>query len=109
MTQIIQGTVKIRLQVKSGPGSSYGSAGELSPGDRIEADRNQAQWLHLTKINGAAVTGEKWASDGGQAYISWSWRTVTDPGVTTPPPDGKPLFIVGVFPDGSVCKYVLTP
>jgi hypothetical protein len=66
----------------------------LHPGDTIEADRNQGQWLHLRKINSAPVTDEAWASAGSrQQYIQWSLVTVPDE-----PPAAS--HVVELFIDG---------
>lgn len=84
---MITGTALGAVKIRTGPGTTFPETGEyLQKGDTIEASENQAQWLHLTKINGVAVQGTKWASAGmNEQYINWS--EVPDPG---PGPDPEP-------------------
>ena len=74
------GSVNIRTAPNGDPTGRY-----LLKGDKIEADKNQNQWLHLTKINGVTQTDPNlWASAGtSQQYISW--QIVTDPPPVDPP------------------------
>jgi len=78
--QVIQGTVKDIVRIKQLPGGAdFDPPRTLQKGQRIEADRNQAQWLRLTKINDIPVADEQWVSAGpSQQYIEWSWVTVPD-------------------------------
>jgi lysozyme len=87
MAQIIRGTALgnvTRRQTAGGAG--FVPARYLVTGDRIEADRHEYQWLHLTKINDAAVSGDEWVSAGTlQQYISW--QLVDVPTEPEPPTD----------------------
>lgn len=96
--QVIRGTAKGTVKIRQSPsGPDYVPPRSLSAGDTIEADRNDRQWLHLTRVNGAPVTGEQWVSAGtNQQYIEWSWVTVPD---EPPPPSSHvvELYIDGVL------------
>lgn len=94
--QVIQGTAKATVRIRQSPaGADFNPPRFLAPGDTIEADRNERQWLHLTKINGGVVTDEQWVSAGSnQQYIEWSWVTVTD----EPPPASS--HVVELYIDG---------
>jgi len=78
--QVIQGIAKGNVKIRQSPaGGDFVPPRFLSAGDAIEADRNERQWLHLTKIKGVPVTDEEWASAGtSQQYIEWNWVTVPD-------------------------------
>lgn len=78
--QVIRGTAKDNVRIRQSPGGDdFHPPRNLQKGDTIEADRNEEQWLHLTKIKGVPVTEEEWASAGPrQQYIEWSWVTVPD-------------------------------
>ena len=94
--QVIQGQAKANVRIRQSPGGAdFDPPRFLSAGDMIEADRNQGQWLHLTKINGSAVADEQWASAGSrQQYITWNWVTVPD----DPPPSSS--HVVELYIDG---------
>lgn len=93
--QVIQGTAKDIVRIKQSPGGAdFDPPRNLQKGNTIEADRNQGQWLHLTKINGAPVGDEEWASSGSRKqYIEWNWVTVPDA-----PPSSS--HIVELYIDG---------
>src|SRR5687768_10079293 len=78
--QVIQGRAKNIVRIRQSPGGGdFTPPRFLAAGDMIEADRNQGQWLHLTKINGSPITDEQWSSAGArQQYIEWNWVTVPD-------------------------------
>ena len=78
--QVIQGTAKDNVRIRQAPGGAdFVPPRFLQKGDVIQADRNEGQWLHLTKIKDVPVTDEQWASAGAnQQYIEWSWITVPD-------------------------------
>lgn len=107
--QVIRGTALTTVNIRSAPsGSLLSPPRYLVTGDQVEADRNQYQWLHLTKINGQEVAGEQWASAGAtQQYISWNWVTVEDP----PPPPVEPTIthIIKVYSDGKISVDDGTP
>jgi hypothetical protein len=104
--QVIQGTSKGTVRIRQSPaGEDFTPPRFLQKGDTIEADRNEAQWLHLTKINGVSVTEEQWASAGArQQYVEWTWVTVPD----EPPPASS--HVVELYIDGVLeFRKVLTP
>jgi GH25 family lysozyme M1 (1,4-beta-N-acetylmuramidase) len=100
MTRIIKGTViTTAIQRRQSPaGNAFSPARYLQKNDVIEADRQDSalpQWLHLTKINGAAVIGDDWVSAGAsEQYISWEWVEVS---VEPPPADPEPAEYVATF------------
>ncbi len=95
--QVIQGKAKTTVRIRQSPGGAeFNPQRYLIVGDTIEADRNEKQWLHLTKINGNLVTEEEWASSGSnQQYIEWNW--VTGP---EPPPPTTSTHVVELYIDG---------
>ena len=88
---IIKGTVKGTVKIRKSPaGAEFSPPQYLLTGDVIEASENSAQWLHLSKVNGVAVVGEKWSSAGpNEEYISWDWVNVPNP-EPDPVPDPIP-------------------
>lgn len=98
--QVIKGTAKGDVNRRISPGGSLFSPPRyLHAGDTIEADKNQYQWLHLTKINGIAITGEEWASAGAtQQYIGWAWVPVEEPPPPTPVKTPFTLNVDGYLP-----------
>jgi len=94
--QVIQGKAKNTVRIRQSPGGAdFNPSRFLAAGDTIEADRNEKQWLHLTKINATPVTDEQWASAGSnQQYIGWNWVTIPD----QPPPASS--HIVELYIDG---------
>ena len=85
--QVIKGTAKGTVKRRKSPaGAEFFPPRYLYDGDQIEASGNENQWLHLSKINGALVTDEEWASAGSsEQYISWEWVDATDPEPEPPP------------------------
>lgn len=79
--RVIQGTALTGVKRRTSPGGAeFNPPRYLMAGDKIEADRNEAQWLHLTKINGVPVIGDEWSSAGTlQQYIQWAWVEIVDP------------------------------
>jgi len=78
---IYQGTVMVStLNVRSVSNSTNNTPiGQITNGDKLEADRVENGWWHLTTINGSATTQESWAFEGASgAYIRLD-------GTTTPP------------------------
>lgn len=107
VAKVIQGTVLGSVKIRNAPaGAEFIPPRYLYPGNTIEASENSAQWLHLTKINGVAVSDTEWASAGSsQQYIRWSWVDV----VTPPPPSGGEPVVTGAtvhFEDGSSVELV---
>lgn len=107
--QIIKGTVKQTVFLRIGSASAYPNASVdgrnyLTVGQIIEADRNEAQWLHITKIGDRVVTGSVWASAGSsEQYIGWDWVTIPD---EPPPPEPEPPTLkhtisIQIMTDGS--------
>lgn len=103
---VIKGTAKGNVRIRQSPaGATYNPERYLYLGDSIEADRNEAQWLHITKINGIGVSYETWASAGTtQQYISWDWVEVPNP---DPDPEPEPVeeYILYVK-DGVIRKFI---
>jgi hypothetical protein len=61
---MFQGTcITASLNVRNAP-STGAVVNYLSLNDKAEADRVENGWWHLTKIRGAATTGENWAYEG---------------------------------------------
>jgi hypothetical protein len=57
------------LNVRNAP-STGAVVGGLKYNDKVEADRVEAGWWHLTKIRGVATVGENWAYEGAtKGYI----------------------------------------
>lgn len=94
--QVIQGTSKGDVRIRQSPaGKDFVPPRFLSRGDKIEADKAEKQWLHLTKINGVPVTEEQWASAGSnQQYIEWQWI------ITPGEPPSSSLRVVELYIDG---------
>ena len=91
------GTVKRR---QSPAGAEFVPPRYLYTGDRIEASENSNQWLHITKINDVAISGDEWASAGAtQQYIRWEWVEVTIP---PEPPTVVLTHTIQVYSDGSL-------
>ena len=65
-----QGTVITQgLNVRNAPVTGA-VVGSLALNDKVEADRVENGWWHLTKIRGVATVGEKWAYEGStKGYI----------------------------------------
>lgn len=82
---MIQGKALVTVKIRTAP-NGIETGQFLKPGDVIEADRHDMQWLHLTKINGVTVTGEFWSSAGSQQqYIQWQEVSApVDPPVDPP-------------------------
>ncbi len=68
--QMYYGTTLVRLNVRSTPSSTGTWLMTMAVGEKIEADRVEAGWWHLTKIGANATTQEMWAYEGDtKGYI----------------------------------------
>lgn len=93
---MITGTALTSVKIRQTP-SGIETGRFLIAGDKIEADRHEFQWLHITKINGVVQTSDAlWASAGStQQYISWN-EVVTPPQPPQPPVAGAAAFTLAV-------------
>jgi len=107
---IIKGTAKGTVKIRKSPaGAEFSPPQYLLTGDTIEASENSVQWLHLSKINGVAVVGEKWSSAGpNEEYITWDWVTVPDPNPDPVPTPGDDKIEVKIEENGVVNTYTIT-
>ena len=87
---IYQGTViaTAGLNVRSSPnGTKLFAMPYLT---KIEADKVENKWWHLTRINGASISGENWSFEGEtQGYIR------TDAVIEPEPPSELPAYFIG--------------
>lgn len=103
MTQIIEGTAKSPVLLRTGPGTEYATGSwnnrnYLAMNSTIEAvyPETAGKWLQLKNINGVDVIGTLWASAGStQQYISW--RVVTVPDEPLPNPDPVPPVLPDIL------------
>jgi len=95
MTQIIEGTAKDNVLLRTGPGTEFptgtwNNRNYLAKASTIRAvyPETAGKWLKLTEINGVEVTATLWVSAGSnQQYIGWKVVTIPDepPPLPTPP------------------------
>ena len=93
---MIIGTALATVKIRETP-NGVETGRYLYAGDKIEADRHEMQWLHLTKINGVVQTSNNlWSSAGSQQqYISWQ-EVPTPPDPPQPPVVGSAAFTLSV-------------
>jgi len=96
-----QGTcITASLNVRNAP-STGAVVGGLALNDKVEADRVENGWWHLTKIRGVATTGENWSYEGAtKNYIR------TD--AITQPPVGERTVTVTVQDGALTGSAVIT-
>lgn len=95
--KVITNAVKIRTSPMGAETGKY-----VIFGNKITADKHEAQWLHLTSINGVPVTTEQWVSAGvNQRYIKWN-----EVSVYTPPP---PTGVTAALEQGRAATLVTDP
>ena len=109
---IFTGTVlENNVYLRNEPGGAE-MVGTLHKNDRIKADDQANQWLHITEVNGVVMTREAWASAGTRGqYISGSWVTF-EPPPPPPPPDPEPVqkrytMDVKIYEDGVLVRQMV--